>query len=269
MDKSISDFNVRLRTIKLRELIIGLVIALVITGIVSILFPEVYDNDDLFLLIFSLSIILFFIYALIGSKGLKNNFRNLFKDDVKKEILYVFIINFLFAFLTIMLISALDYIIALNDPSWISIWDIDSVDVDSGINFLDIILSLFYAPIFEELIFRGIIFNRLKIRIGIIPAMLISSFVFGIGHSFVGIISAFIFGICMCILYLKTDNILVPISVHFLNNFTAVILDGFGFDYIVSQMPWIIPFLIIVVIGSVLLIKYVFEETVLLKRQYS
>ena len=33
--------------------------------------------------------------------------------------------------------------------------------------------------------------NRLKLRIGIIPAILVSSFLFGIGHEFGGMISAF------------------------------------------------------------------------------
>lgn len=268
MDKSITDFNIRLRTIKLRELIIGLIIAAVMIGIISVIFPEVYDNDDLFMLIFLLIIVLFFIYAFRGSKGLENNFKNLFKEDIKKEILYVFIINLLFAFLMIMIISVLDYIIVLNDPTWISIWDVDNVDVESGIILLDAILSLFFAPVLEELIFRGVIFNRLKIRIGIIPAMIISSFIFGIGHEFGGITSAFIFGICMCILYLKTDNILVPMSVHFLNNLSVIILDSFGFDYIISQMPWMIPFSIIVIIGSGLLIKYVIKESIMLKKKY-
>ena len=33
--------------------------------------------------------------------------------------------------------------------------------------------------------------------------------------------AAFIFAVCMAILYLKTDNVLIPIFAHFLNNLIA------------------------------------------------
>lgn len=85
MDKRVTDFNVRLRTIKLRELIIALVIALIITGMISVIFPEVYDDDNLLMLVYLLLIALFFMYALKGSEGIGSNFKNLFRDDTKKK----------------------------------------------------------------------------------------------------------------------------------------------------------------------------------------
>lgn len=269
MDKRVIDFNVRLRTIKLRELVIGLIVALIITGIVSAIFPEVYDDDNLFMIVYLLLISLFFGYALKGSRGLSTNFKNLFKDDTKKEILFVLITNLLYAFLVMLLFSALDLLIGLGDPTWVSMWDVDSIDTSSNFILIDALLTIIFAPVLEELIFRGVLFNRLKIRTGIIPAMLISSFLFGIGHDFGGMTSAFLFGLCMCILYLKTDNILVPMSVHFLNNLIVTILDSFYFDSIIGQLPWLIPALIITFIGSVYLVKYIFNESRLLKKQFS
>ena len=47
MDKSINDFNVRLRTIRIRELILGIIISFILTGLLIGVFPEIYDNDDL------------------------------------------------------------------------------------------------------------------------------------------------------------------------------------------------------------------------------
>ena len=155
------------------------------------------------------------------------------------------------------------------DPSWVTgFTDIDSVDITAGMLILEIVSSVIFAPLMEELVFRGVIFNRLKIRAGIIPAMLISSFLFGIGHSFGGMTSAFLFGICMCILYLKTDNILVPMSVHFINNVTATALEFTQIDLIISQMPWIIPATIITLIATVLLVKYIVQETSALKSRF-
>ncbi len=81
--------------------------------------------------------------------------------------------------------------------------------------------TVLISPIAEELIFRGIILNRLKLVISTPAAILVSSLCFGILHSYGSIISAFVFGLCMCILYIKTDNILIPISAHIMNNFFA------------------------------------------------
>ena len=268
MDKSVIEFNVRLRTIRIRDLIIGIIITVIISTIVTGIFPVIDSDDNLFMILFLLIAVLLFAYALRGTRGLENNFEDFSNESLKKEILYVFIINLLFACLFMFLISAFDFLSGLNDPNWISMWDIDTVDIDSSILILEAIASIIFAPIVEELVFRGVLFNRLKIRTGIIPAMLISSFIFAIGHDFGGIISAFLFGICMCILYLKTDNILIPMSVHFINNVVATILETFNIDIVFAQMPWLIPSLIVSVIGTVLLAMYIIKETKLIKKQF-
>lgn len=74
------------------------------------------------------------------------------------------------------------------------------------------------SPIAEELIFRGIFLNKLRLIVPTIFAILISALLFASLHGFGSIISAFVFGIFMALLYLKTDNILVPILTHVLNN---------------------------------------------------
>jgi hypothetical protein len=268
MDKSIANFNTRLRTIKIRELIVGLIAAGIISGILMIIFPVIDESDELFMLVFLLAILAFFVYALKGTTGLGKNFQNLFEDENKKEILYVFALNILFACLFMFLISALDILMGLGDPTWISIWDIDTVDVSYGIVWYDVVTAIIFAPIIEELVFRGVLFNRLKIRTGIVPSMLITSFLFAIGHDFGGMTSAFLFGICMCILYLKTDNILIPMSVHFINNVVATIMEITQVDIFLAQWPWIVPSLIITIIGTYFLVKYIFQGIKKLKKEY-
>ncbi len=269
MDRSVANFNTRLRTIRIRDLIAGIIIAGIISGILMVIFPALYENDDLFFIVFVGLVLLFFAWALKGTTGLNADFENVLESDNFREILYVFAINLIFAFLFTYLISLLDMLLGFGDPTWVSIWDIDSVTVDSSILLFDAITAIFFAPVIEELVFRGVLFNRLKIRIGIIPAMIISSFLFGIGHDFGGITSAFLFGICMCILYLKTDNILVPMAVHFINNVVATILELTPFDAVTAQFPLIIPSLLITLIGTVYLIKYIINESSQLKKQFS
>ena len=266
MDKSVTDFNIRLRTIRLRDLAVGLVISFILVIILLIIFPEIENNSDLFFIVLLSCVLLFFIWALKGTTGLTKNFENLFVEKTRNEILYVFVLNIIFAFLFTCLIAGLDLLMGFYDPSWVTGFDIDSVDVSAGAFLLSAIASIIFAPLIEELVFRGVIFNRLKIRVGIIPAMLISSFIFAIGHDFGGITSAFLFGLCMCILYLKTDNILVPMSVHFINNVAATILALTSIDYIIGQFPWIIPATIIVLAATFLLIKYIIHETGQLKK---
>ena len=108
--------------------------------------------------------------------------------------------------------------------------------------------------------FRGVLFNRLKIRTGVIAAMIISSAIFAIGHEFGGIISAFLFGMCMCIIYLKTDNILMTMSIHFINNLVAVILESGNFDAFLFQMPFLPITLIVSVISGILILIYIYKN---------
>ncbi|MBQ2665853.1 type II CAAX endopeptidase family protein [Methanobrevibacter sp.] len=269
MDKSVTKFNVRLRTITIRNLIVGIIIAFIVSGILTAIFPAIYESDELYFIVFLLIGGLMFAWIFKDTYGLDRNIEMVFEDKYKKEIIYVFAINLLFAFLFTFFISSLDILIGLNDPNWISIWEVDTVNIDSSVVILDAIGAIIFAPIIEELVFRGIIFNRLKIRTGIIPAMIISSFIFAIGHEFGGMTSAFLFGICMCMLYLKTDNILIAMSVHFINNVVATILNISGLDVIMSQLPWLVPCLIISIIGTVYLLKYIIQEYKLIKKQYN
>lgn len=266
MDFQVTNFNTRLRTIRIRELIVGIILAVILTVIIGVIFPVMFDDENIFMSVFlTIGVILFGI-ALHGTRGFGKDIRDIFTPKIGRELLYVLVINMFFALLFTCIILNVDFILSLYDPSWNSIW----VDVTAPTELLifDIISSVIFAPILEELIFRGVLFNRLKIRIGIIPAMILSSALFGIGHSFGGMTSAFLFGMCMCILYLKTDNIFVGMTVHFLNNLIFVILELLGITFYL-QMPYLIPTTILAVISTVLLLVYIIKESSKLKKENS
>ena len=86
------------------------------------------------------------------------------------------------------------------------------------------ISTIVVSPIAEELIFRGSFLNRLQLVVPTTFAVLISSLIFASLHTFGSLTSAFIFGVCMAVLYLKTENIIVPIFAHFLNNLLAELI---------------------------------------------
>ena len=269
MDREVSNFNVRLRTIKIRELIVGIIIAAIACGITMAIFPQIAENDDLMMIVLLTFVLLFFAWCLKGTTGVFTNVENVLLKDNRKEILYVMIINLIFAHIFLLLMVLLDMLLGMTDPTWVSGIDIDSVDLTPSAFMFSAIASIIFAPILEELIFRGILFNRLKIRVGIVPAMILSSFLFAIGHDFGGMTSAFLFGICMCILYLKTDNIFITMSVHFLNNLLATFLEVVNSDALFVHPPGLFILAIAVTIATVLLIKYIFEETSKLRKAYS
>ena len=268
MDRNVRNFNTRLRTIRIRELALGIIIAMAITGILMIPFPVIDENDDLFMIVLLIAILLFFVYCLRNTEGISSGIAQIFERKNRNEILYVFAINIIFAFLFVFFIAIIDMYFGMTDPSWVTGFDIDSVNLAPDAFLLSAIASIIFAPLLEEMVFRGVLFNRLKIRVGIVPAMLLSSFLFAIGHDFGGITSAFLFGMCMCILYLKTDNIFIPMAVHCINNIVATFFDLISIDSIATQVPWVFLVGIISLAATVLLIKYIIDETSILKRVY-
>ena len=120
--------------------------------------------------------------------------------------------------------------------------------------FLIVIVNVLISPISEEIIFRGIILNRLKLVVSVNVAILISSLCFGVLHGYGSIVSAFVFGLCMCILYIKTDNILVPVAAHIMNNFFAETLFYLDKDAILFSNDLIMITITVLAIISLYLI---------------
>ncbi|HEY9148455.1 MAG TPA: CPBP family intramembrane glutamic endopeptidase [Gammaproteobacteria bacterium] len=90
------------------------------------------------------------------------------------------------------------------------------------------------APITEELLFRGFLLHRWAARWGMSAAIIASSLLFGIMHP--DPLGATLFGVGMCLLYLHTRSLWVPIIAHAINNFTVWLWDLFntlneGYDY--------------------------------------
>ncbi len=98
-----------------------------------------------------------------------------------------------------------------------------------------IFAALVFAPVVEEIIFRGAIFNAFYKKENPIAAILISGALFSLVHvigsllvgNLIGLIhfvSYFAVGIGFGFLYHKTRNLYICIGVHFINNLVAVLL---------------------------------------------
>jgi membrane protease YdiL (CAAX protease family) len=73
------------------------------------------------------------------------------------------------------------------------------------------------APVVEEIFFRGLLYRSLRNRMGVAPAAVIASALFGLGHTQYPLLArpevAF-FGVAACLLYEHTGSLLPGIAMH-------------------------------------------------------
>ncbi|WP_368907149.1 lysostaphin resistance A-like protein [Bacillus wiedmannii] len=93
---------------------------------------------------------------------------------------------------------------------------------------LYVVVLTTFAPIWEELLFRGMFFTKLSQRFSTLTSIVISAFIFTLGHPLTlgSVLYIFGGGICLAYTYKKTNNLLVPWGIHLLNN-TFFILVNF------------------------------------------
>lgn len=95
----------------------------------------------------------------------------------------------------------------------------------TGNFWLELVTAGIIVPIAEELIFRGVLFKRLKAATKLTWAIIISSMLFGIMHgNLVQFVYATILGAVMCFVYIRCKNILAPILLHMAANTASVLL---------------------------------------------
>lgn len=92
------------------------------------------------------------------------------------------------------------------------------------LSLLLIVLSVVViAPIVEELMFRGILYNLLNQSMGVLPAMLVSSLIFGLMHGPTFFQTAVI-GISIAFIYQVTGNLKLAMVAHAVNNGLALLV---------------------------------------------
>ncbi|WP_119326979.1 type II CAAX endopeptidase family protein [Companilactobacillus musae] len=92
-----------------------------------------------------------------------------------------------------------------------------------------IFFTIFVAPILEEILFRGIFMNWFFVNnpiLSIIVSGVIFGYVhapFGAGTDWIYALSKVLLGVVLAGVYYRTKNIKADITVHFLNNFLAIL----------------------------------------------
>jgi len=146
-------------------------------------------------------------------------------------------------------VTSVLYPLAILWPNWVEevlLVEPSYAGLNPGLSGLlrasSVLLSILVAPVIEEAIFRGVLLGRLKRKLGLTRAIIISSLIFGVLH--VDMIGGTVFGLVMGCLYLERRNLWVPTSCHALHNGLVLIIDGlasakgFHFDTASDIVTW-------------------------------
>ncbi len=103
---------------------------------------------------------------------------------------------------------------------WTEWFDPDLVWAPPSVLAISLLEYVVFAPIFEELAFRGLLYAILRRRLSFVPAALISASIFALAHGYglIGFISVLWSGLLWAWLYEKTGSLIPGMIAHAANN---------------------------------------------------
>ncbi len=103
--------------------------------------------------------------------------------------------------------------------------------------FMQLICLGILTPLCEELVYRALIYKRMRERSGFLSSAIYSTLVFAILHGyFVQIIYAFIMGMIFCFLYEKFGSVRAPVAAHITANVVSILGTEFAwFDWMLAE----------------------------------
>ena len=227
-----SYFNDQLKNIKLTELLIFIIVLFLIQILINLSNITYIDTQWIYIFV-----ILYIVFKLKNSlKYVKNDLKEGF--SYYRLIIFVVVLNI---FVSYGFLYLTDYLLGIFP--FINTYRLSNSILSETLSVIII------SPLFEELLFRGVFINRLNLNFQILFSILISSLIFATLHSFGNITSAFIFAISMAILYIKSNNIFVPVLAHISNNILAeiiVFMDRGGVLFSNNDVFYILVFLAVI-----------------------
>jgi membrane protease YdiL (CAAX protease family) len=105
-------------------------------------------------------------------------------------------------------------------PHWTEWFDADLASGEPARVAVTVLGAVLFAPLFEELVFRGVLYGSLRARLGWPAAAVASALVFGLAHGYgvAGLLSVFVSGVLWAWFYERTGSLLPGIAAHVANN---------------------------------------------------
>lgn len=158
------------------------------------------------------------IYKFQNSASILEKYHYKLSDFGMKNIILVLLTTY-FVLGSISLISL---VLNLHEsyPGYSEIYDV----ISSGPLLLQVISTVIMAPVLEEVLCRGIIYNRMREMSNFYVSALISSLIWAIAHlNMVQGVTALLFGLFLAFLYEKFKMLWITILSHGLFNLIAVV----------------------------------------------
>lgn len=139
--------------------------------------------------------------------------------------------------------------------------------------FICFILLVILTPIIDELTFRYVIFKRLSKKFNIYAGLIVSSIIYSSINICPEMLGTLALAIINCILYVKYENILMPMFLYFANNLLSMLISvPFGalkhkiityttYDIIINAIIGVILF----AIGITFMFKFIIKNKVYLR----
>lgn len=216
--------------------------------IIGIFYIEKVNISSLIIIVLTSLVYIISIFILNGFKLPIFNFKKDSQQNNFRLLMFV-IIGTIGLYLFNYLIPTVTKIVLFNDIKGNSSYE--------SVSFISIIAIIIIYPFLEELFFRKLITEKLYIKKGFKFALILSATIFSLSHVFSdnGLLGAFLGGLTLGFIYLKTFNLLFCFICHALNNILILILST-RLDYLVfNNNSAIILFTLFIVM---ILLYYIF-----------
>lgn len=126
--------------------------------------------------------------------------------------------------------------------------------------FIQVLSAGIICPIVEEMIYRSLIYNRIKKITGVMPAAILSSIIFGAFHgNMVQAVYAFLIGLVCVFVYEKYKSIVAPIFLHISANMFSLMISSLSAGNTesvesaaaISQIQMMVSYIFIAVVTGV------------------
>jgi len=163
----------------------------------------------------------------------RDSFRSHYRFSTKPSMLQLFIaitIGFSALFFSSYIVRGLAIMSPIAYANYVAAFE--NLQLGSALSFFVAVVLI--APLFEEILFRGWMFNQIQRTFSVVTAVVVSGVMFGVFHLniFQGTFAT-VLGIVLGLSLLWTNSIWVPITIHLVNNGLSWLL---GLDMINQRL---------------------------------
>ena len=272
-------FDNDFKEIKIRHIVIMIFLTVVALIPVAMLLNkdgECNNTNKLTILIE----MLFSAMIVFKLKPSKKNIKRLYVDFKSKlnmrEIVLIILCLTCLKIGTSNILTDIAYIIGPNFAYWF-IKNSSEVIKSRSDYWIVFIIEVFFTPFTDEIMFRNVLFKRISKKFNIYIGLIASSMIFSslsFGNEMIGV---FLLGIVNCMLYVKYENILIPMIIYFIDSIIGMVkialFSQLGSKFVVLAFKDILLYatsgLGLFIVGIIFFVKFIKNNKVYLRESFN